>query len=51
MSPMSHSLMNSVMECPSPPAQSPTTTRVKPTSGCSACQASTMVPSAALLAA
>src|SRR4051812_35014152 len=40
---------NSVMPAPSPPAQSPTTTRVKPTDGCSTRQASTSLSSAALL--
>ena len=40
-----------VMEAPSPPAQSPTTSRVNPTAGCSPRQASTSLSSAALLTA
>ena len=40
---------NSVIESPSPPAQSPTVTRVNPICGCSACHASTSLSSAALL--
>ena len=49
--PWSQSALNSVMESPSPPAQSPTVTRVNPTCGCSACHASTSLSSAALLTA
>ena len=48
---MSHPRLNSVIDSPSPPAQSPTTTRVKPTLGCSARHASTSLSSAALLTA
>ena len=47
----SHPLANSVSDSPSPPAQSPTTTRVKPILGCSARQASTSLSRAALLTA
>ena len=43
--------LNPVMESPSPPAQSPTVTRVNPTCGCSARHASTSLSSAALLTA
>ena len=42
---------NSVSDSPSPPEQSPTTTRVKPICGCSARHASTSLSSAALLTA
>ena len=42
---------NSVIASPSPPAQSPTTTRVKPMLGCSARHASTILSSAALVTA
>src|SRR3954470_23207478 len=48
---MSHCVGNSLCESPSPPPQSPTTTRVKPTVGCSARHASTSLSSAALLTA
>ncbi len=47
----SHSLANSVAEGPSPPAQSPTTTRVKPTAGCSVRHDSISRSKAALLVA
>ena len=43
------SLANCVIDSPSPPGQSPTVTRVKPSSGCSVRQASTILSSAALL--
>src|SRR4029450_2816903 len=46
---MSQPVVNSVIDGPSPPAQSPTITRVNPTAGCSARQASTSLSSAALL--
>src|SRR5262249_58339742 len=48
---MSQSLAKPVIESPSPPAQSPTTRRVNPTSGRSARHASTSLSSAALLTA
>ena len=48
---MSQSALNPVMASPSPPAQSPTVTRVNPIWGCSARQASTSLSSAALLTA
>ena len=46
---MSQSLANCDCDSPSPPVQSPTTDRVKPTSGCSMRHASTILSSAALL--
>ena len=49
--PCPSSSVNWVMTSPSPPAQSPTITRVKPTSGCSARHASTSLSRAALLTA
>src|SRR5882724_10920995 len=48
---LSQPLANSVIDSPSPPAQSPTTRRVKPTLGCSARHASTSLSRAALLTA
>src|SRR5688572_9153597 len=48
---MSQPFANPVMASPSPPAQSPTMTRVKPRSGCSARQASIILSRAALLTA